>query len=199
MADVDTYQRITLKFETPYARRDGDHQLWQLKFSLSGVDMTDHDTITTTAADLAAPILLLTSPETSYTGFLYYQHGSNVNFFQSTFDYGANPGTGDGYTGGGANVATQLEVCALARAYVGVSSGGKPVYLMKHIHDVFQPTESPGELAAVTAGLLDVWSTGVGPNDLVTISPTTGDASAAWTIDAALYTRQLRRGYIPKA
>lgn len=198
MPDVDTYQRITLKFETPYARRGGADQQWQLKFSLSGVDMTDHTTIATTASDLAAPILLLCSPNTSYCGFLYYQHGSNVNYYQESYDYGDNPGSGDGYISGGSGRTTQLEVCALARAHVGVSAGGKPVYLMKHIHDVYELADSPGVLEPPLADVLTVWSTGVGPNDLVTISPTTGDASEPWTIDSALYTRQLRRGYIPK-
>jgi hypothetical protein len=199
VADVDTYNRITLKFETPYARRGGAHQTWHLKFSLSGDDMTDHSDIAATASDLAAPVLLLCSPNTSYTGFLYYQHGSNINYYQESFEYGVNPGSGDGYDAGGSGRTTQLEVVALCRAAVGVSAGGKPVYLMKHVHDVYEQEGSPGVMLPPLADVLDPWSTGCGPNDLVTVSPTTGDASAAWTIDTALYTRQLRRGYIPKA
>jgi hypothetical protein len=198
MADVDTYTRITLKFETPYARRGDDHQMWQLKFSLSGEPISSLSDAEATASDLADPVRTLTSAQTSYVGFLAYPPGSNVNNYQHNYDYGVNPGTGSAYASGSGE-QVQLEVVMLAKALVGVSAKGKAVYLMKHIHDVPQATGSAGVLDPPDADTLLPWSTGVGPNDLVTVSPTTGDASEAWTWDAALYTRQLRRGYIPKA
>ena len=198
MSDPATYNRFVLKFETPYARRGGANQLWQLKFAMSGDDLTSSADAEATAEDLAAPVLGLVTTETSWTGWLYYKHGSTVNDYNADYDYGVNPGTAAAYATGGGK-STQLEVCMIAKARVGTSSKGKAVYLMKHIHDVVEASGGPGFLEEVTAGTLDAWSTGCGPNNLVTVSPSTGDLSDAWTWDTALYTRQLRRGFIPKA
>jgi hypothetical protein len=198
LADPDTYSRVTLKFETPYARRDGDHQTWQLKFSLSGDTLTSSADAEEVALALADPVLAITTTATSLTGWLYYPTGSNVNTYQGSYDYGDMPGTTLGYVAD-EGYDCQLEVCALAKAHVGVSSKGKATYLFKHIHDVWQQGDSAGVLNPVHADNFAAWSTGLGSHDLVTVSPTTGDASAAWELDAALYTRQLRRGYLPKA
>lgn len=198
MADPDTYNRVTLKFETPYARRDGDHQQWTLKFSLSGDDLTSSADAEEVALALAAPVLGIVTANTSLVGWLYYPHTTDINLYQATYEYGARPGTAAGYTEEG-GVETQLEVCALWKAEVGVSSKGKAVYLMKHIHDILQSPTGVGTLASVDFTPFAAWTTGLGSHDLVTVSPSTGALSSAWTVDGALYTRQLRRGYIPKA
>jgi len=193
VSDPTTYQRITLKFQTPYAREGGDYKEWTVKFALSGESLSSQSDADATALALADPVLSLASGATSYTGYLHYAAGSDVNDFQNTYAIGTYPGTFDGYTGADKDPC-QLEVCVLARAYVGINSKGRAKYLFKHIHDCAQVAGSSGVTAAIEGTPLAAWSTGVGPHDLVTVDPTTGTASDAWTIHTALYTRQLRRG-----
>lgn len=194
MADPTTYNRFVLKFESPYARRDTSTQQWTVKFSMSGEEVTSQSDADATALDLAGPILALTEGGTSFVGYLYYAPGSDVNKYQASYATGVHPGTAAGYDSPSSCHATQLEVCGLAYAYVGVNSKGRAKYLFKHIHDILEQNTSPGNIGALTGSPLSIWSTGCGPNDLVTVDPTTGTASEAWDIHSALYTRQLRRG-----
>lgn len=195
MADPDNFQRVILKFFSPFARKDA-LQEWQLKFSLSGGGIDNFDDAEATALALAAPVLTLTSGDTYLGGWLHYPPGSNTNDWQAVYDSTAHPGTAGAYTTLGDGNIQQLEVCALLHAVVGTSSKGRAVYLQKHIHDVYGSDTNVGQLLANTADF-STWSTGVGPDDLVTVSPTTGAASDAWEIHGALYTRQLRKGSAP--
>lgn len=194
MPDPTTYNRFTLRFVSPYAREDTETKQWSLKFSMSGEPVTTLTVAEETAMDLANPVLSLLASVSSYVGFLYYAPGSDVNSFQAVYDPGTYPGNGEAYADGGETHNTQLEVVALCRASVGPNSKGRANYLMKHIHGIGESNTSPGTLGALTGTPLAAWSTGCGPNDLVTVDPTHGTASAAWTIAEALYTRQLRRG-----
>jgi len=182
---------MILKFFSPFAKKDAEQE-WQLKFSLSG-DIGDKADMETTGLALAAPVLSLTSGATYLGGMLAYNAGSTVNDYQWTYASTDHPGTASAYDTVGDGEPQQLEVCALVHAVVGVSSTGKAVYLQKHIHDVYGSNSNIGQLLANTADFSS-WSTGVGPEDYVTVSPTTGNESEAWVLHAALYTRQLRRG-----
>lgn len=194
MSDPTTYNRFVLKFESPYARRDTSTQLWTTKFNMSGEAITDQTTADETALAIAGPILALSEGETSYVGYLYYPPGSAVNTLQKVYDTGAHVGTASAYASTTGLHATQLEVCALCYAYVGVNSKGRAKYLFKHVHDILEQNAAPGVLGGLTGSPLAAWSTGCGPNDLVTVDPTTGVASDTWDVHAGLYTRQLRRG-----
>jgi hypothetical protein len=198
VADPDTYNRITLKFSASYARRGGAEQVYQMKFSLSGDALTSSADAEEVATALADPILGISQPDTSWIGWLYYAPGSEVNSYQGSYATGAKPGTQAGYLDNN-GAYQQLEVCALLKAVTGVSSKGKAVYLMKHVHNVQQSNTGAGVLNPIDISNFADWSTGLGTHDLVTVSPTTGEASQAWEVDPALYTRQLRRGYLPKA
>jgi hypothetical protein len=192
MSDPTSYQRITLKFFTPFAKKD-NLQEWQCKFALSGVDLTSSADAEEVALALAAPILSLTTPNTYLGGWLYYPINADVNLYQGTYESTDHPGTEDAYTVPADGYRQQLEVCALAHAVVGVSSKGRAVYLQKHIHDVLAYDDGTGNILPNTADFT-TWTTGLGSHDLVTVSPTTGEASEAWSVHTALYTRQLRRG-----
>lgn len=194
MADPDGYNRIVLKFVSPYSRRDTEDQMWSVKFSLSGEAWPSLADATGTAMALAEPILTLVNGGTSYVGYLAYAPGSEVNDYQQVYAAGEYPGTATAYPEPSEGHQTQLEVCALARAAVGVNSKGRAKYLFKHIHNIIEDSSTVGELLAVSGSPLATYSTGVGPRDLVTVDPSTGQASSAWTIHPALYTRQLRRG-----
>src|ERR1700734_1784598 len=135
MSDPTNYNRIILKFYTPFARKDAEQE-WQLKFNLSGVNIAESSAAEDVALGLAAPVLTLTSPNTYLGGWLYYPIGSSVNLFQGTYASTDHPGTGSAYDTIGDGNVQQLEVCALVHAVVGVSSKGRAVYLQKHIHDV---------------------------------------------------------------
>jgi hypothetical protein len=169
-----------------------------MKFSLSGDALTSSSDAEEVATALADPILGISQPSTSWVGWLYYPPGTDVNAYQGSYGTGDMPGTAAGYVSP-YNVSQQLEVCALFRALCGVSSKGKAVYLSKHVHNVQQSQDGVGVLNPIDITAFAPWHTGLGSHDLVTVSPTTGDASQAWEVDPALYTRQLRRGYLPKA
>jgi hypothetical protein len=192
MADPSTYQRVILKFFTPFSRKDAEQE-WQVKFNISG-DLPDNKADAEEAVlALADPILSLTSTNTYLGGALWYNSGSTVNEWQWTYASTDHPGTASAYDTLGDGNIQQLEVCALVHAVVGVSSTGKAVYLQKHIHDVYGANDAVGNLLANTADF-SAWSTGFGVTDYVTISPTTGGGSEPWVLHGALYTRQLRRG-----
>lgn len=196
MADPTTYHRIILKFESPFPKRLTDGQIWTLKFSLSGAALTSSADAAATAMDLADDVLAFCATTTSYIGWRYYAAGSTINEYGLDYETGAYPGTKAAYSDPGSLQNQQLEVCVLARCYVKQSSKGRPVYLGKHIHDVFSGTES-GEVPALVAGTLHHFNTGAGPDALVPVDPTSGQAGTGWSVQAALYTRQLRKGVKP--
>lgn len=193
MADPTTYNRMVLKLVSPFAKYDETEHIWSVKFSLSGAEITDESDAEATALDLWAPIAMLNQPATSLIGWLYYAPGSSVNKYQATYDAGVKPGTAAAYTG--ANYVQQLEVCGLARCPVGVNSKGRAKYLFKHIHDV-SGDDTGGMFAPIESGetILHNWNAGCGPDELVPVDPTTGVQGGPWTLQEALYTRQLRRG-----
>jgi len=195
MADPTNYQRIVLNMSTPYARRGG-RQIWSVKFNLSGDTPLDYADFTATAHDLWLPISKLVSPNTSYIGARYYEIGSNINTW--TVDYAVGGNIGDWSAYSGTMVETQLEVVVIARARCGTSSLGRAKYLMKHIHDVAQGADA-GVLATIDdpAAVMAKWITGSGPDELVPVDPIGGAVGTPWQIDAALYTRQMRRGERP--
>lgn len=197
MADPTNYQRITLKMSTYYARTAAQH-IWSVKFNLSGDTPLDEADAATTALDLWAPIKRLTSAQTSFVGWLYYEIGSNVN--SSSDDYALDTYVGDrtAYTTEPSGI--QLECVAICRAKCGVSSLGRNKYLMKHIHDIGQGA-SVGVLETLEAvdTVLAEWVTGAGPNSVYPVDPIGGARGTPWTIDTAIYTRQLRRGERPPA
>lgn len=194
MSDPTTYNRIVLKFASPYARDDTTAKQWSLKFSLSGETLTSQSDADDTATALAAPVLALVSAETSYIGYLYYGTGHSVNDFQKSYGVGVNPGTASAYGSLSSGHRTQLEVCALGRGYVGVNSKGRAKYVFKHIHDIYEDNSSVGNLLALTGAPFDAWTTGVGPHSLVWVDPTDGTAATSVGALEPLYTRQLRRG-----
>lgn len=198
MADPDTYNRIVLKLATPFTKYGETEHIWSLKFSLSGAEITDESDAEATANGLCEAVLALTTSDTSWVGWLYYAPGSEVNKYNGSFDPGVHPGTRSAYSADTYN-SQQAEVIALLRCPVGVNSKGRTKYLFKHIHDV--SGNAPGELAALTdpTALLANWNNGAGPDSLVPVDPTTGVQGGPWSIQNALYTRQLRRGTKAKA
>lgn len=198
MADPTTYHRIVLKFQSPFSKRGETGQYWSLKFSLSGAALTSSSDAEATALDLANDVLKFNSSSTSYVAWRYYAAGSSVNLYSGDYSPGTHTGNADAYSSGDNLNYQQLEVVALARCYVKQSSKGRPVYLMKHIHDVYG-SDTSGDLPALNAGQLSHWNDGAGPNDLVPCDPTTGQTGTGWSVHPALYTRQLRKGVKPPA
>lgn len=193
LPDVDTYNRMVLKFASPFAKTDQTQHVWTLKYSLSGTAWTSADDCDGVADDLRGPLMGLLSTHSSYLGYLAYPPGSNINSYSRDVAFGTDNGTAAAYTSPDEAVGQQLEVCALAFAAAGRNSLGRPIFLTKHIHDVFGSSIVTGDLAAQDVDLT-AWSTGLGTRDLVTVDPSTGTPSGAWGIRTALYTRQLRRG-----
>jgi hypothetical protein len=194
MADPTTYQRIVLKFESPWNIGNEVTHVWQNKFNLSGsIKMGDSDS-EQTALQLAGPIFGLTSANTSLIAYSYYPQGSSVTSSEKIYPVGTHVGNHAYYVD--ANGARQqLEVCVLARAYVRKGATGKPVYLRKYIHDVMGVPASPNSIYSL-AGSADfgAWNTGAGPHLVVPVDPSTGDAGQTWAAETHLYTHQLRRG-----
>lgn len=196
MSDPTTYHRIVLKFQSPFTKRGETGQYWTLKFSLSGSALTSSSDAAATALDLATDVLKFNSDGTSYVGWRYYAAGSSVNMWSGDFSPGTHTGNAEAYASGDDLNYQQLEVVALARCYVKQSSKGRPVYLMKHIHDVYSG-DTAGNLATLNSGQLSHWNSGAGPDELVPVDPTTGQAGTGWSVHTALYTRQLRKGVKP--
>lgn len=195
MAEPLTYQRITLKFSSPFPKKSDGVQEWQVKFSLSGANLSSQADAEATALDLFKPIQRLTSPNTSLIGWVHYPTGSAINDFQESYAIGAHPGNYGGYTDVAHSNNCQLEVIALAKCRVGTNSKGRAAYLFKHIHDVLC-VASGGQLAVreSDATIMAEWDTGAGPHALVPVAPRNGTQGGPWVLDEALYTRQLRRG-----
>lgn len=198
MSDPTTYQRITLKLASPFAKYGETQHQWSVKFSLSGTNLTNFSDAEATALALWHPIRDITNGGTSLIGWLHYAPGSDVNGMQASYPYGEYPGTAAAYTG--TVEPQQLEVVCLARCPVGVNTKGRAKYLFKHIHDVNQGA-TQGVLATLgsASATLTPWNDGAGPESLVPVDPTTGVSGGPWTFHTALYTRQLRRGQKAKA
>lgn len=198
MSDPTTYHRIVVKFASPFPRKGTTAQEWTLKFSLSGAALTSSSDAETTAHDLAQIALNFASSATSYIGWRYYPAGSSVNSYAGDYAIGLYPGTRYAYSDSseGGDVQ-QLEVCCLAHCYVKQNRKGRPVYLMKHLHDV--KGDGAGNIAGLAATPFGKWNTGCGPEELVPVDPTTGQSGTGWGARTALYTRQLRRGPKSKA
>lgn len=194
MADSDTYNRIRLDFSTPWAKKGGAAQDWSLLFSLSGDPLTSEGDAESTANDLVDPISRLTSGATSYLGYWYYEPGSRVHAFNAEYAVGARTGTATGYNGAG--LPCQLEVVIVLSSPIGKDVKGRPTFLRKHVHDVSSSQQSANAPQGLNQNCLDAiqkWSTGVGPKNLVAISPTKGTAAAPFQVTPYLATRQMRR------
>lgn len=196
MADPTTYHRILLKFQSPFTKRGETGQYWTVKFSLSGAALTSESAAEATATDLASDIRGLMTVDSSYVGFRYYPAGSSVNIYAADYAPGTHLGTQAAYASGDNLYGQQLEVCALARCYVKQSSKGRPVYLMKHVHDVFGGS-TIGNLPTLIDSPLPHLNGGAGPSSLVPCDPTSGQTGTGWSVHPALYTRQLRKGTKP--
>lgn len=200
MPESVKYQRITLRFVSPWNLGNVIEHEWAVKFSLSGAVNTPQADLDATALDLAHPILMLTSAKTSLIGWDHYPIGSATHDYNLTYPKGTHMGDQGGFSAG--NAAQQLEVCVLAEAPVGYSTKGRPVYLRKWIHDVQGGPSDPNTIGALTASaaiILQKWNSGSGPHNLVPVSPTTGAQGGPWTLAQHLYTHQLRRGPVKKA
>lgn len=194
MADLNTYNRVVLTMQSPFAKGGVSSHKWSLKFSLSGTAMVPAD-VEPTGLDLFDPVSKLCSSNTSLIGILGYPPGSDVNIANLSYAVGHNTGAHNAYTPGG--VTQQLEVCAVCRAPVGLNVKGKKVWLHKYVHDVWaSPTNSQvlQDILGPQAAVFAKWQTGAGPHSLLVVQPSTGTPAGTWAVESPLFTRQLRRG-----
>jgi hypothetical protein len=199
MAEIITYNRVILKFQSPWNIGTVTTHEWSVKFNLSGAAALNSTDAEATAHALAAPILALTESATSLVEYVYYAPGSKVATSFNVYAPGTYPGTGSAYNPASGQAA-QLEVSVLLRSPVGKNSLGKPVYLRKWVHGVLASSTDPNSHASLAdpSGLLAVYDDGAGPSKLVPIAPRNGQQGGPWMIEGHLYTHQLRRGHKKK-
>jgi hypothetical protein len=195
MADPHTYQRIALKFQSPWNIASETTHDWSLKFNLTGSVLMGDADAEATALALAQGPLALASPRTALIEYSYYPAGATVASSYKTYALGTHMGTQAGYVST-AGVQQQLEVCILFRAPVGKNIHGKQVYLRKWVHDVLADGGDPNACWNLNPlnTIIGAWMTGAGPHQVVPVSPSTGTPGSPWSAEVHLFTHQLRRG-----
>jgi hypothetical protein len=201
LADPVTYQRITLRIQHPWNYAGENVHEWSVKFNLSGGQALLQTEIEPTVVDLFEPIKLLSRSDGHLVEARYYPpEGHSATWFKL---YAAtdHPCTQAAYTN--LQHQQQLEVSVLARAPIGKSATGKPVFLRKWIHGILADASNPNAMAAIENGteatVLNRWNTGSGPRQIVPVDPTGGTQGGPWTFEPHLFTHQLRRGPKRKA
>lgn len=201
LANVVTYQRITLHMSTPWVRGQGGRQIWSCKFNLSGASALLANEMEPTALDLWDPIRQLCRPETYLAGWRYYPPEGHTA--TGLLDYTSLQHPAASVAFAASAPIQNTEVCYYARAYLNKSATGKPVYLRKYIHGAQSSADGqsiPTYSGGVTpATIFAKWNTGSGPKAVVPIDPTGGQQSSAWELLSQLHTHQLRRGPRRKA
>jgi hypothetical protein len=196
LADPVTYQRITLTLEHPWNYAGEDMHRWSVKFNLSGGQALLDNEIEPTVVDLFEPFGLICRTGGHLAEARYYPPEGHAATWFKLYTPADHPTAGAGYTPA-TFYEQQLEVCALARAPIGKSATGKPVFLRKWIHAVRSETD-PNVFAnpnnAPTGGVLRKWNDGSGPRLVVPVDPTGGTQGGPWALETHLFTHQLRRG-----
>lgn len=197
-----TVQAITLKFQTPSARDEGNDQQWSCKFHLTGAPITNLSDAETAAQGLAATIRGVISPTSYFSGWLHYPANSTINDFQAEYTSSEYPGSLVGYISSSEDLYQQAEVCMLWRAPTVVNSKGRMTYLFKYIHGIqaYGTTQLQAQARnPLQSTIFDTYNTGIDPDDRVPCAPDGTTVSDGWSCDEWLHTRQLRRGQAPKA
>lgn len=197
MADPITYQRIVLRISSPWNYGPDAQHIWTCKFNLSGDPAMASNEVEPTALDLFDPIKQLSRTGSFLEGWSYYPNESRAARDVMTYTSGQHPTTASAFAPG-SGYEQQLEVCFLARAQLGKSITGKPVYLRKWIHGAVSSPD-PNTKGVYVSGSTDLtvfakWNTGSGPRSVYPVDPTGGSKPANWQCEQHLFTHQLRRG-----
>jgi hypothetical protein len=193
---LDQFQGFVLTFQSPWNLAGMTTHNWSQSMYVSGT--IDHNDAEAEAAGLAlaAPALALASSKTSLIGIKYYKSQSLVSTTNKEYAPGTHPGTASAYNALTEGAEQQLEVAAVAHGAIGKNSKGKTVYLRKYFHDVAAGPSDPNALAQLTdaTALLHPFIVGAGPHAVVPVSPAHGTPAPVWTMEAHLFTHQLRKG-----
>jgi len=183
--------------QSPWNEGGETSHIWTCKFNLSGDPALASNEVEATALDLFDPIRQMCQTSTHLEGWSYYPNEAHAARDVMTYTAGQHPCTNAAFPPG-SGMVQQLEVCFLARALLGKSATGKPVYLRKWIHSAIATGDGNTKQAYV-AGSTDLtvfakWNTGSGPRSVYPVDPTGGAKPGNWQCEQHLFTHQLRRG-----